>query len=170
MRSLLLFRHAKSAWQRPGMRDTDRPLNERGHRDAVRMGRWMKAQGIEPRHVACSTARRARQTLDDLNEALALPADAIEFSDHLYLAGLDSLLAHLAKVPVVDGPVMLIGHNPGLEDLLAHLCGPRLPYTDKGKLLTTANLAELALADDWRELPPHHGRLRRLVRPREIAA
>lgn len=168
MRSLLLLRHAKSDWSHPGLRDFDRPLNERGQRDARRMGHWMKAQGIVPQWVACSTARRARQTLEAMNESLALPAAAGDFTDRLYLADLSTLLECLAQCPVVAGPVMLVGHNPGLEDLLVHLCGPRLPLTDKGKLLTTANLAQLDLPDDWQGLEPSSGELRKIVRPRDL--
>lgn len=169
MKSLLLFRHAKSDWSDLELKDFDRPLNKRGNKAAVRMGRWMKDKQIRPQWIVCSTARRAQQTLQGLRKHLVIPDTQINFQDRLYLADVATLLALLARCPRDSGPVMMIGHNPGLEELLLYLCGPDLPLSSKGKLMTTATLAQVSLPDDWQQLAPRCGKLQRIIRPGDIA-
>ena len=168
MKSLLLFRHAKSDWGYPGLRDFDRPLNQRGNQAAVRMGRWMSEDQLQPQWLVCSTAQRAQQTLQGLREHLVIPDARIHHQDRLYLASVTTLLEVMAQCPRDRGTVMLIGHNPGLEDLLHYLCGPGLPLSSKGKLMTTATLAQVHLPDDWQQLAPRCGKLQRIIRPGEI--
>ncbi|VAW98983.1 Phosphohistidine phosphatase SixA [hydrothermal vent metagenome] len=169
MKSLLLFRHAKSNWGHPGLRDFDRPLNQRGNLAAVCMGRWMNENHLQPQWVICSTAHRAKQTLQGLCEHLVIPDTQIKYLDRLYLANVTTLLGGIVQCPRDGGAVMLIGHNPGLEDLLLYLCGPGLPLSGKGKLMATATLAQVHLPNDWQQLAPRCGKLQRIIRPREIA-
>ncbi len=168
MKSLLLFRHAKSDWDNLELKDFDRPLNQRGNKAAMRMGRWMNENDIRPQWIVCSTALRAQQTLQGLREHLAIPDARINHQERLYLASVTTLLEVMAQCPQDGGAVMMIGHNPGLEDLLHYLCGPGLPLSSKGKLMATATLAQAHLPNDWQQLAPRSGKLQRIIRPSEI--
>ncbi len=168
MKSLLLFRHAKSDWDNLELKDFDRPLNQRGDKAAKRMGRWMNENGIRPHWIVCSTAHRVQQTLQGLRGHLVIPDVQINHQDGLYLASVSTLLEVMAQCPRDGGAVMLMGHNPGLEDLLLYLCGPGLPLSDKGKLMATATLAQVHLPNDWQQLAPRCGKLQQITRPSEI--
>ena len=138
---LLLLRHAKSDWSTADP-DHERPLSSRGRQDASRIGEWFAGHHKPPARVVCSTAVRARQTLERFNQAAGIPAGRIEFSPQLYQASLQHLLAVIGGHHALTS-LMLVGHNPGLDNLLMHLCGAGLPRTESGKLMTTANLAVL---------------------------
>jgi phosphohistidine phosphatase len=114
-RRLVLFRHAKSAW--PDVADHQRPLARRGQRDAPVMGRWLRAQGLVPDRVLCSTARRARQTWQLTQAGLgAAPPVAVE--PGLYDGAAPDLLALIRRAPPAVGTLLLLlGHNPAIEDL-----------------------------------------------------
>ena len=167
-RFLYLLRHAKSDWKQPGTEDIDRPLNERGRAAASALGQWMKQQGLLPNWVICSPAARTRETLDPLRSLLKIPAKLIDFDDKMYLADLGTLLEVLADSPQDVKDVLLIGHNPGMEELLTHLCGTDVPLSRKGKLMPTATLVQIALPDDWQRLVSHSGKLMSIVRPEEL--
>ena len=168
MKTLLLFRHAKSDWDDPEQQDFDRPLNERGRKSASHMGQWLKQQHVQPEWIVCSAAQRGMETLALLRESLTIPDTLVQFDDRLYLADLTSLLEILAQCPQDMDQIMLVGHNPGLEELLSYLCGPNLPLSNKGKLMTTATLAQASLPDDWLQLAPQCGKLQQIIRPAEI--
>jgi len=168
MKTLLLFRHAKSDWDDPEQQDFDRPLNDRGKKTATHMGQWLKQQHIQPEWIVCSAAQRARETLALLRDSLTTPDTLVQFDERLYLADLVSLLEILAQCPQDMDQIMLVGHNPGLEELLSYLCGPDLPLSNKGKLMTTATLAQVSLPDDWLQLAPQCGKLQQIIRPTEI--
>ena len=161
MKRVWLLRHAKSSWDDPGLADHDRPLARRGHRAAERIARWAAGNGVRPDLVLCSTARRARATLDLTIDALGCPE--IEFEDGLYHASADELLARLRTLASGRTDVLLIGHNPGLYDLVALLAPPG-PET-----FPTGALAELRLAiDAWSDVSPGCARLEELVIPRSL--
>src|SRR5215813_9149766 len=113
-RTLVLFRHAKSAW--PDVADHDRPLARRGIRAAPVMGRWLREAGLLPGQVLCSTARRARETWQFAQAGLAA-TPPVTFDARIYEAAAAGLLAVIAKVPPATGTLLLIGHNPAIEDL-----------------------------------------------------
>ncbi len=168
MKSLLLFRHAKSDWGDPDLKDFDRPLNERGEKSAARMGRWMKENHIQPEWIVCSTAKRAQQTLQCLRKHLDIPDTLIIHEDRIYMADVATLLDIMAQCPEDMDHIMLIGHNPTLDELLYYLCGPNVPLSAKGKLMATATLAQVSLPDDWQQLAPECGKLQQIARPGEI--
>ncbi len=120
MTRLFLLRHAKAGWALPGMRDFDRPLDASGHLDADATGAAMREKGYEPDITLCSNARRARQTL----EGIAGQADTgrVLFLDHLYS---DDAAAYLSLIREHGecGSILLIGHNPMMEDLAMALAG-----------------------------------------------
>ena len=156
-----LLRHAKSSWDEPELADHDRPLAPRGRKAAKRMARWASDNGVRPELVLCSTALRARATLDLVLDGLGEPEVAIE--RRLYHAWADDLLERLRGVSAgVDG-VLLVGHNPGLHEL-ARLLSP--PGPDG---FPTGALAELRLAiDAWPAVQPGCAELAWLVVPRSL--
>ena len=166
-RELLILRHAKSDWTDGAADDFDRPLSGRGRRDAPRVGVWLKHAGLVPDQVLSSPARRARQTASAVCKALGIPKAAITWDPAIYEASRAGLLGVLAGCPPTADRVLLIGHNPGLEDLLLYLTNEPPPPTPDGKLLTTAALARLAMPDDWQGALAGTAALLTLVRPHE---
>lgn len=165
-RRLILFRHAKSDWDTGVVRDHDRPLAARGRRDVPRMGRWLRSQGKVPDCVISSTARRARETTESLCAELGLNDDEVLWTDAVYDATAGQLLEVLARAPAAARRVLLVGHNPGLEDLLVWLGGDSVKMPPDRKLLTTAAAALLEMPEDWSGLAPGAGRLVELMRPK----
>ncbi len=168
MKTLLLLRHAKSDLDSATQLDIDRPLSQRGHKSAALIGQWLKQQHIQPEWAVCSPALRVRETMTGLRNNLILPESLIQFDERLYLASLTTLLDVLSQCPDDMDQILLVGHNPGLEELLIYLCGPKLPLSSNGKLMATATLAQINLPDDWRRLTPECGTLRQIIRPSDI--
>jgi phosphohistidine phosphatase len=167
-RHLLLLRHAKSAWDTDAPDDFGRPLAKRGKKDALRMGQWMHGEGLVPGYILSSPALRARETSYRVCKALGLSKRDIRFDPRLYLADVKTLLALLAEAPGGRGDLMLVGHNPGMEELLGYLWGENTAVPEDGKLLPTASLARLTLPDDWKRLDYGCARRVRLTRPRSL--
>src|SRR4051812_25831408 len=142
MKRLYLLRHAKSSWKDTSLPDHDRPLAGRGRRAAKAIARHLREQGIEPELVLCSTARRARETLERIEPGLGTPAVQVE--DDLYAASAPVLLDRLRNVPDTVGSVMLIGHNPGLQELALDLAHPAPAVRELATKYPTAALATLA--------------------------
>ena len=165
-RELLLLRHAKSDWD-SSSDDFERPLNTRGQRDAPRIGQWLREHKLMPGCVVSSPARRAAQTAQAVCEALGYPPDRIVWDKRLYLASRETLLGVLAEQIKKHHCLMLIGHNPGLEQLLEYLAEDAPTRQPNGKLLTTATLAHLRLAAP--SPIAQGGRLLNLVRPRDLS-
>jgi phosphohistidine phosphatase len=120
-RHLVILRHAKSAWP-DGTPDRQRPLNERGRRDAPAAGRWLRENVGRLDIVVCSPAERARQTWDLVAAELTDPPDAT-FDEDVYGASPSSLLTLVTALPDDAETVLLIGHNPSLQDLVELLSG-----------------------------------------------
>lgn len=167
-RVLLILRHAKSSWDSAADSDFDRPLAERGERDAPRMGAWMKAQGWIPDYVISSPARRAAQTVQAVCAALDLDTKQIHWDERIYGAYDRELMQLLAEIPADAKCVLLAGHNPGLEDLLSHLWGKNAQVPANGKLMPTAALAQVELPDDWQQLSEGVAWKVTVIRPKEI--
>ena len=138
MKTLLLLRHAKSSWKNSGVADHDRPLNARGKHDAPRIGELIKAQQLVPELILSSTAKRARKTAAIVAEHCGYEG-VIELRKEIYEANPKTLLKVLAKVDDKNERVMLVGHNPGLEELLFELTGA-------DEHLSTAALANVGVA------------------------
>jgi phosphohistidine phosphatase len=167
MKRLYLLRHAKSSWKDTSLPDHDRPLAGRGRRATKAIARHLGAQSIEPDLVLCSTARRARETLDRIEKALGTPTVRVE--DDLYAASAPALLERLRSVPDTVESVMLIGHNPGLQELALELVRPSPKASDLATKYPTAALATLELsASTWHELDRDTAELVDLVRPRDL--
>jgi phosphohistidine phosphatase len=145
MKTLLVLRHAKSSWSDPALDDHERPLSKRGRRDGPRMGELVREHGLMPDVVISSDAVRARLTAEAVAEA-ARYAGQILLDRRLYLASPADIRSLLRTVPDKAETVMIVGHNPGLEELAALLTGERQD-------LPTAALAQIVLPiDRWRDL------------------
>ena len=162
MKTLLILRHAKSSWKDEGLTDFDRPLNGRGQRDAPRMGTLLREHDLIPDKILSSNAVRARSTALLAAEAAGFKGD-LELTADFYLAPPATYLQRLAMLPEEVGRVMVVGHNPGLEELVAHLTGTDDPFP-------TAALAKVNLPiESWSELTPTtEGELDGLWLPKEM--
>jgi phosphohistidine phosphatase len=163
-RELLLLRHGKSDWE-TGLDDYHRPLKDRGKRGAQRVGVWLAQQKMLPDLIVTSPAERALVTAQKTCKAMGCGDQGIHEDKRIYAAGLDALIEVLGDCPRDTARVMLVGHNPGLEELLVWLAGEAVPATDDGKLLPTATLARLQMPADWRALQAGCARLDAITRP-----
>jgi phosphohistidine phosphatase len=166
-RELLILRHGKSDWE-AGTDDFHRPLKDRGKRAAQRVGVWLLQQGLLPDHVVSSPAERASVTAEKACKAMGLNARMIHREQAVYEAMTGELLQVLASCPASAQRVMLVGHNPGLEELLIYLAHESIAYPADGKLLPTATVAKLAMPDDWQGLHAGSARLLSITRPGEL--
>jgi phosphohistidine phosphatase len=168
MHTLYLLRHAKSSWSDSALADHERPLAQRGRRDAKRVAEHLARVGIEPELVLCSPAVRTRQTLDRVRAALGATSTVL-LEAELYAASSNALLERIRVLPEEVSSVMLIGHNPGLQDLaLARAsAGPELARLEVK--FPTAGLATLALEKTtWSQLSPGDAVLAAFVVPRQL--
>jgi len=122
MKTLLILRHAKSSWKVPDLSDHDRPLNRRGKRDAPRMGRALKERGLVPDLVISSTATRAKDTASAVAKHSGYKGKRIRF-ESLYAAEPGAYLAVLRELTDNYQRVLIVGHNPGVEELIELLTG-----------------------------------------------
>jgi len=163
MKTLLVLRHAKSSWNDPALDDHERPLNKRGRRDGPQMGELVRDYRLIPGVIISSDAVRARMTAEAVAEA-ARYAGKILLDPRLYMANPAGILSVLRTVPETGArTVMIVGHNPGLEELVAQLTGDQQD-------LPTATLAQIALPiGQWRDLTlSTRGTLLGLWRPKEL--
>ncbi|MBV8955028.1 MAG: histidine phosphatase family protein [Solirubrobacterales bacterium] len=177
-RLLLVLRHAKSSWEDPELEDHERPLAPRGRQAAKLLRRWLRAQAIHPAVVLCSTALRARQTLE-----LVDPDGERIFEPGLYDASGAHLIERLRDVPDGVDSVMLVGHNPAVHDAVLALSDAPPSDVNQGaetggtassdlahlkRKFPTGALALLTLSCRWSELGPHCAELVRLIRPKHL--
>jgi phosphohistidine phosphatase len=168
MKRLYLLRHAKSSWEDPTLADHDRPLARRGRRAATVMAEHLRRKGIAPELVLCSPSRRTRQTLTRIAPGLGENAD-VQIESELYAASAADLIEVLHGVPDEVESVMLIGHNPGIQDLALSLARGGSEIARVRSKFPTAALATLELNGSWRELAPGSAELTSLVKPKELS-
>lgn len=144
MKTLLILRHAKSSWDDPGLADIDRPLNKRGKRDAPRVGFLLREEDIVPDLILSSPALRARKTAEAVAENCGYEGE-VEIEDRFYPGDPSDYMEVISHLPDQYQGVMVVGHNPGLEELLSAL-------TDESVSLPTAALAQVSLPiQSWRD-------------------
>ena len=151
MKTLTIVRHAKSSWDDPSLRDHERPLNKRGHRDAPEMGRRIAEHGIRPSVIVSSPAVRAWSTARAVAKATSYPYEFLEKEPLLYHASVDRILDVIAAQDERCNNLMLIGHNPGFTDFANFL------VSGLTNNLPTAGVVSLEIdIDDWNlyERPP----------------
>lgn len=154
MKHLLIIRHAKSSWDDPALTDIDRPLNARGLRDAPFMGSLLRFRDLLPDRIVCSPARRAQATATLIAEAVGYPVADIDTRSSLYLAEPTLLVEWLRDLDDTWHRVYLIGHNPGLTELVERLSGKDIGH------LPTAGIAAIDFAvESWEHIMDASGRL-----------
>ena len=162
MKQLLVLRHAKSSWKDLSLRDFERPLNKRGQKDAPRMGQLLNEHHLKPDQIITSAAVRARLTAEAVAVNCGYDAEIFATSD-LYMASPAAYFEVLNHVQDSNTLVMVVGHNPGIEDLVEDL-------TDQWHRMPTGALAHIQLdIDSWRTLDfDTAGSLLNIWRPKEI--
>ncbi len=170
MRTLYLLRHAKSSWDDPTLGDHERPLATRGVGATPYIADHMRDARIAPDVLLCSSARRTRETLDLLGDAI--PADCeVHIEDGLYGASADALLDRLRALPDTTHRAMLIGHNPALQRLAWLLAHSGAKLSRLNRKFPTAALATLeAPIDGWSDLSRGSAELTGFVRPKDLRA
>ncbi|KQT34841.1 phosphohistidine phosphatase [Sphingomonas sp. Leaf412] len=170
MKTLTLLRHAKSGWDDPVARDFDRPLNAKGRRAAAAMGRQMRVLGLSFDHVVASPAVRVTETIGEIESGYGRTL-APAWDKRAYLASSAMLLDMVRETDDAHGVLLLVGHNPGLEELVLDLvpdAGGDLRDSVEEKY-PTATLAELTFAvTRWADVRAGQAALTRFVRPRDL--
>jgi phosphohistidine phosphatase len=157
------MRHAKSSWDDPGLADHERPLAPRGRKASKKLARHLRDHEIRPELVLCSSSRRTRETLERIRSSLGEPV--VEIEDGLYGAGSDDLLARLRAVPEGVVSALVIGHNPGLQDLALKLAPAERRLAET---FPTGALASFVFAEPWSRLGEAQAELTMNVVPREL--
>jgi phosphohistidine phosphatase len=167
-KQLFLLRHAKSCWDDVTLADHDRPLSKRGRKAGAALRRLFQSERINPDLVLVSSALRTLQTLAALGAWETAPK--LEVEPSLYHAPAPQIIDLLRKIPESAQSVLLVGHNPGLQDLALLLLGGQ-DDAAAGRMtdsFPTGALAEFTLEDSWLRIDQGSGRLRRFVTPREL--
>lgn len=165
MKRLTILRHAKSSWSNAALADSNRPLSQRGERDAPEMGNRLARHGLKPDLILSSPAVRARQTAERVAAALKYPAEDIRYESAIYLARPGELLDVLAGINDGIDDLVLVGHNPGLTEL-ANMMLPELALHN---LPTAGAVAIDADVTSWRHIDAGPFRLRLYDFPKNAA-
>ena len=170
MKTLYLYRHAKSSWKDPTLADFERPLNGRGRRAAKSMAVYMAKHRLVPDIIVCSSARRTRETLGMVRDALGgdIPT---RVDDALYMASAADLLRQVHHLDDGLASAMIIGHNPGLQDLALRLTGGGKPEPRnrmRSKFPTAALAVLICPGRHWRAMKPDGATLKTFVCPRDL--
>ena len=174
MLTLLLLRHAKSSWDNPALADFDRPLAKRGQKAAPRMGAEIEALGLRPELILCSSAQRTRETLDLVLDSWSGTPPPVVYDEAIYMAPPEDLVAEVRKLAATSPPpgrVMMVGHNPGLEELAELLTGDGDPAARQlmAQKFPTCALAVITFeGSDWAAVGPGKGTLSRFITPARL--
>jgi phosphohistidine phosphatase len=164
-RRLIVLRHAKSAW--PDVSDFERPLAPRGRRDGPAAGHWLRDSAYPLDHVICSPARRTRETWDLVVQELdATPP--VSYDERVYGAGVNTLLDVVCEAPAEVETLLLVGHNPGLQELTLALAGEASGDALERAMekFPTSAIAVLTFEGSWPELTPGSALLADFAIPR----
>ncbi|MCS6929180.1 MAG: histidine phosphatase family protein [Saprospiraceae bacterium] len=163
MRWLYLIRHAKSSWDHPGLRDFERPLNERGHRDAPRMALYLKKMGVQPDLLVSSPARRALTTAQYFAQTFGLALENIVCQESIYEASCSDIIRIVQALPDEARTVFLFGHNPTFTDVVNRFS---IHYIDN---IPTCGIAKLeSNAEHWADFGSTNTRLVECFFPKEV--
>jgi len=170
LKTLTLLRHAKSSWDDTVERDFDRPVNGRGRRAAARIGRWIADEGLTFDHIVASPAVRVRQTLEGVEDGLGATLKPL-WDTRIYLSSAATLMLLAQQFSDEKSDALLVGHNPGCEDLLLMLvaAGTGASRDEAEVKYPTATLARIELdIERWADLDDNTGRLAHFIRPRDL--
>ena len=170
MKTLYLLRHAKSSWKGEGVEDFDRPLSKRGRAAAKAMGEYFARHRIAPAQVLCSPAKRTRETLERLQDGIG-PAVPVRFEKIVYMADASALLRRLRRLNDSLASAMLVGHNPGLEQLALMLSAEEGDGLRRAAKFPTGSLAVIETdVERWADVKPGCGRITAFTRARDLGA
>ena len=169
-RELLIFRHGKSDWGNAAIDDFDRPLARRARKAVKRMASWLREENLLPQRILSSPAERARQTALRLCRHAHIPESRVVWEESIYAAELGALLDVLANAPGRHGRMMIVGHNPGLQELVYYLAGKPIEAPAGRPALPTAAIARMTMPYEWKRLKSGSARLISVKRPRELSA
>lgn len=173
MHQLIFLRHAKAETEAKGQSDHDRALTEKGRRAAGKIGLAMRKAGLAPEVVLVSTARRAQQTLEELeNTPVWDEWPNIDSLPQLYMATPSQILATVQGLPETVRSALVIGHNPGLHELAISLAGSTRIAPETARIdesYPTAALSEFLVTSTWRQLAPAVSSLKRFLLPTDVA-
>ncbi len=150
MKTIIFLRHAKSSWKEADLPDEQRPLNKRGKREAPQVGEYLRQQNMLPDLVLCSTAVRARKTVEAVIET-SLYSGKVQYRDELYQKGEEAYFYELRALPDEVRSVMLVGHNPDMEAAVHFLTGQYLPMPTAGLVWVEVPI------ESWRDFKPENG-------------
>ena len=160
-RTLYLLRHAKSSWKDASLRDFDRPLKGRGRDAAKQIAKRLASEKPQPVLVVCSPAARTRETAEIVLKHSNLKVD-VNFVQRIYEASLRDLLQVVSEIPDDKEAVIMIGHNPGFEELVAYLSGEH-------RRMPTCALAKIRLdVESWKGIKAGDGTLVSFITPKEL--
>ena len=163
---LYIMRHAKSDWSGPQISDFERPINKRGTRNAIRVGQWMNENNHIPQKIISSPALRAKETIELVTEQISkFNLEDLTYEDELYLAGFTQLIEFINTYKDKVQSLMLVGHNPGIENLVNYLCDRS---GDKETIVTTANLFIFKFSSDSFNTAVDIIELVEAIKPREL--
>lgn len=163
---LYIMRHAKSDWSGPQISDFERPINKRGTRNAIRIGGWMNENNHTPQKIISSPALRAKETIELVTEQISkFNLEDLTYEDELYLAGFTQLIEFINTYKDKVQSLMLVGHNPGIENLVNYLCDKS---GDKETIVTTANLFIFKFSSDSFNTAVDTIELVEAIKPREL--
>ena len=168
MKQLFLLRHAKSSWDDSELIDHDRPLAPRGRRAVRLMAEHLGREGVTPALVLCSSAWRTRETLEQIAPVLG-EGTPVQIEHELYAASEQRLLKRLRAVDDGVESLMLIGHNPGVEQLALNLAASGRNLSDLRRKYPTGALATLEFSGRWGDLQPGRAELTEFVTPKQLA-
>jgi phosphohistidine phosphatase len=170
MKTLHLLRHAKSSWKDTALEDHERPLSKRGREVAKTMAKYLRRAKVAPDIVLCSTAVRAKQTLDPIAKRLR-PARVV-FERGIYEVPQRKLWKYLWALPEKAESLLMIGHNPGVHELALALADTesRKHLPPPGGKFPTGAMATFSFDGAWKELRPNGAHLTLFTQPKEIAS
>lgn len=161
MKTLYLLRHAKSSWKDASLADFERPLKGRGREAAERMGRFLASKKVNISALISSPSVRTRETVEILLRHSRLQVEPL-FDQRIYEASLATLAQVVSEIPAENKSAMLVGHNPGMEELLAFL-------THESRHMPTCALARISLDGvSWKEVDRGTGKLEWFVVPKDL--
>ncbi len=165
-KKLLLVRHAKSDWSQPGLKDHERPLNERGRKDASIVANFLNDLVKNPDMIVSSTARRALETAFIMAEVMNFPSADILQSQSLYGTSVAEYLKHLNALDETVKTAMIFGHNPIIEESVSSLCAGN-PWHNLLRM-TTCSVACLSMDQTWKKSEPGGWILRWFITPKTV--
>jgi phosphohistidine phosphatase len=154
MKTLYIVRHAKSSWDYPELDDMDRPLNNRGKRNAPEMGKRLAKQHIKPGLLVTSPAKRARATAKNIAKEIGISPGEIVRNDLLYHGSISSILEVISTTDDHLDDMMIVGHNPGFTELANYLTG-----SDIYNIPTCGVVAIEFDVESWNEIGEKTGKL-----------